>query len=120
MGWDFTPPTPPAVPEWATYIPGRRPAFKTHKVLGHAKNAFNAWNGWLQPGILYHLQDGEYVEHARVDKRMSKDQHPLWSERQSKLQAKRDAMQMKHVAYQHDAIHRAKRSAFCQVCGEKL
>jgi hypothetical protein len=48
----------PKTPVWATYVPSRRPNFKTHTNSGHAKNAIN----YAGRGILYQHIDGVWVE----------------------------------------------------------
>ena len=57
----------PKAPVWATYIPTRRPNFKTHTSLGHAVNAI----GYRFPnneGIIYEFVDNEWVEHDRYER----------------------------------------------------
>lgn len=55
--------------EWATYIPERRPQFKAHRNVGHAKNAFK----YRSDAILYHWEEGEWVEKYRVEDLKSPD-----------------------------------------------
>lgn len=53
----------PIMPKWATYIKHRRPEFKIHNQLGHAKNALHQhFNG----GTIYEYVNGEWVEYLTV------------------------------------------------------
>lgn len=47
-------PTETSVPEWATYITGRSPAFKIHNGIGTAKGAITSHGH----GIMYRLTAG--------------------------------------------------------------
>lgn len=49
--------------EYATYIPGRRPEFKVHWLISHAKSAFQYRND----AILFRLEDGEWKELYRIE-----------------------------------------------------
>lgn len=53
----------PPAPRFATYIPDRRPEWKIHSALGHAKNAFQ----YRSNAILYEYIDEEWVERARIE-----------------------------------------------------
>lgn len=54
----------PKFPEWATYIPKRRPQHKYHEAVAHAKNALSQAHRF---GIMYHWENDEWVEVERVD-----------------------------------------------------
>lgn len=67
-----TPPEPPAVPQYMTYLPGRRPSFKTHTNIGHVKNAIRSGRtpyGSREQHTLYayELKDGKYEVMWEVD-----------------------------------------------------
>lgn len=55
----------PKAIEWATYIPNRKPKFKTHKGKGQALNAFT----YRSNAILYkyNFDKGEWIEIYRVE-----------------------------------------------------
>lgn len=58
-----TPPDPPAVPKYMTYLPSRSPQFKTHSNIGHVKNAIRGGRGHWRGDIMlyaYELKDGKY------------------------------------------------------------
>jgi hypothetical protein len=69
--------------QWATNIPGRRPEFKTHRILAHAKNAINNFQGPLSRGvftcdmILYKLVDGQYEPHLKIARGTRREDYPL-------------------------------------------
>lgn len=57
----FVPPgKKPPIPEWATYIPDRTPAFKIHKQRSHARNAVGN-----RESILYQYINDQWVEILR-------------------------------------------------------
>ena len=55
----------PKTPPYATYIPDRRPEFKLHANVGHAKNAFQ----YRSNAILYKWDTDidEWIELARIE-----------------------------------------------------
>lgn len=53
----------PKAPEWATFIPGRKPEFKVHKQRNHALSAFQYRSNFL----LFHWEDGKWVEVFRAE-----------------------------------------------------
>ena len=64
----------PSQPEWATYVPSRRHVkFKVHKQRSHALNAVG-WSGL--PAVLYHWEDGKWVEVFRRDEPLTRGTYP--------------------------------------------
>lgn len=64
---DFNPPKAVPkikVPEWATYVPDRttKGKFAIHNTRAHALNALKG-----REGIMYHAENGEWVEVTRVE-----------------------------------------------------
>lgn len=55
----------PKVPIWATYVPARRPQFKTYHSVGHAKSARKNAQYQKRDGILYELVGGKWIERDR-------------------------------------------------------
>jgi len=54
----------PGKPEWATYIPDRKPQFKVYTNRGHALNSFQ----YRSNVILYRLGDnGKWIEAFRIE-----------------------------------------------------
>jgi hypothetical protein len=50
-------------PKYATHVPGRRPAWKFHTNLGHAKNAVgqSPWFLGARGGRIFEWDNGEWV-----------------------------------------------------------
>lgn len=65
MGLEFDPNSINAnLKLWASYVPGRRPEFKTHKGSAAAKNSINVvWPH--REGIIYESVDGKWIERDR-------------------------------------------------------
>jgi hypothetical protein len=53
----------PEAPIWATYVPERRPKFKSHTQRSHALGAFQ----YRRNVILYKFIDSEWVEVYRIE-----------------------------------------------------
>jgi len=60
---------------WATFIPDRRPAFKTHNTVGQAKNAvinisrYGRKTGFAEDMVIYKLSaDGRYEPWLKISK----------------------------------------------------
>ena len=72
MTLKFAPPPAPSVPEWATYVWDRHPKFKVHSEKRYADAAVKRKSPWswdkeiLRGGIIYHLENGEWVEVERI------------------------------------------------------
>lgn len=66
------------VHEYATHIPDRRPAFKTHKGVGQAKNAVinKMYGGARYDMVIYRLEDGEYRPWLHIAVGQERDEIP--------------------------------------------
>lgn len=68
------PETVPATDKaWATFIPDRRPSFKTHNTVGQAKNAvinisrYRSNIGFTEDMVIYKLgEDGQYAPWLKI------------------------------------------------------
>lgn len=80
-------PPPPPSPRWATRRPGRRPEWKLHAAIGHAKNALT----WNYTGSLWEWINGEWELRYEVV-RPERAWHTLsWPERKAfQEQVKKD------------------------------
>lgn len=61
-----TPPPPPKIPPYLSYVGGRRENFKTHNNIGHVKNAIGHFISDREGGIVgqdlfvWEVKNGEY------------------------------------------------------------
>lgn len=51
---------------WATHIPGRRPEFKVHRHVGHAKNAMNNYSHRWVDRTLWFNNNGTWEKKAEI------------------------------------------------------
>ena len=58
---------------WGTFIPGRRPQWKTHSDRGKAMNAISYME---RPAVLYHYEGNEWVEVYRKEIRLNQQPGP--------------------------------------------
>lgn len=67
-------------PQWATFIPSRRPDFKPHNSVGHAKNAltgiYRETGGFNEDMGLYRLHGDMYVLILKIRKGSKRDEYP--------------------------------------------
>lgn len=70
-------------PHWATFIPSRRPDFKPHNSIGHAKNAltgtYRETGGFNEDMGLYRLHGDMYMLELKIRKGSKRDEYPLLS-----------------------------------------
>lgn len=69
---------PAPVHEYATHIPDRRPAFKTHRGVGQAKNAvINKMQSCSRYDmVIYRLESGEYRPWLHIKAGQKRDEIP--------------------------------------------
>lgn len=102
----------PKMPVWASYIPSRSPAFKTHTLRSHAINALNNRASYGSPGIIYEYIDGEWVEWDRME------EPTHCAHCRSKLGGPNRYYNWRHM-YNHPAQYAYKRPIVCIDCYEK-